>query len=146
VFYRQILSEKLILTCSTETYVIAIAKRLLHKIEHELGSFNKDPINEIDLIDENEIENDIEEQKHNLFTKEFKTLNSECKTIITLTLEGYSAEQIAKQMNYSSEQLLRIKRRKCKYNLIQKIKENPDYEKLRNANPEDFELPLWRDE
>ncbi|MDA3893216.1 MAG: sigma-70 family RNA polymerase sigma factor [Salinivirgaceae bacterium] len=142
VFYRQILNKKLVLSCTLETYIISIAKRALQTNERNFGSYTKEPINAYELIDEKEFSQVIEDQKHKLFVKEFKKLNEECRRVITLTLEGFNATQIKKRMNYSSESFVRIKRQRCKSYLTQKIKENPEYEKLRNANPEDFEFPL----
>jgi len=146
VFYRKILNKKLDLNCSVDTYIIAIAKNLLHKNEQEMGTFNKDSLSKIELTDEDPLNQQIEEQKHELFISEFNKLNDECKRIITLTLEGYSGTQIKNMMNYSTEEFVRIKRFRCKQYLTEKIKENPEYEKLRNPNPEDFELPIWRNE
>lgn len=146
IFYRQILDEKLTLSCTVETYIISIAKNILHKNEVELGFFNKTPLSKIELIDEIDVDQKIEEFKHKLFISEFKKLNEECRKIITLTLEGYDASQTKTLMKLSSVGYVRLKRLRCKNYLTERIKENPDYEKLRNANPEDFELPLWRDE
>ncbi len=143
IFYREILGRKLKLTCSVETYIISIAKRVLHQDKNRLGFFNKEPLTEFDLIEENEINQNIQEQRHRLFMSEFKKLNEECKRIITLTLEGYNSREIKQLMNFSSEDYVRIKRQRCKHYLTTKIKANPDYERLRNADPEDSQIPLW---
>ncbi|MBI9066222.1 MAG: sigma-70 family RNA polymerase sigma factor [Salinivirgaceae bacterium] len=148
IFYRQALEGNLSLSCTLETYIISIAKRVIHKEERDWYGRLKDGIDmddEIDDVDEI-VTKQIQEQKHRLFNHEFQKLDSECKTIISLTLEGYSSEEISKKMNFTSEEYTRNKRSKCKRYLIEQIKENPDYEKLRNANTENFELPVWENE
>ncbi len=147
VFYRKILNKKkLRLTCSVETYIISIAKNLLHANERELGFFNVIPISKIDIIDDDEnesIKHKIDEQKRKLFIDEFKKLSEECKRIISLTMEGYNSAQIKTIMKYSTENVVYARRMRCKQYLTEKIKNRPDYEKLRNAKPEDFELSVW---
>ncbi len=150
VFYRKILKKKkLRLNCSVETYLISIAKNLLHENERKLGFFNTTPISSLEIIDDNEIkdiEYRIKEQKQKLFIEEFNKLSYECKRIIKLTLEGYTAAQIKTMMNLLSEEYVYVKRLRCKRFLTKEIKNRPDYEKLRDANPENFELSVWRDE
>jgi hypothetical protein len=146
IFYRQILDKKLELNCAVETYIISIAKHVLLKNEPEGELHLKAPLTQVDLIDEVNFEQTIDEQRHKLFYAVFKNLSEECKRILTLTLEGHDASQIKLLMNYSSDDFVRIKRKRCKTYLTEKIKESPDYEQLRNANSEDYELPLWRDE
>lgn len=148
IFYRQALEGNLTLTCALETYIISIARRVVHKEERDWNSKLKDGLEMDDEIDDTDelAAKQIQEKKHQLFNHEFQKLNNECKTIITLTLEGYSSAEISKKMNYTSEDYVRIKRSRCKQYLIERIKENPDYEKLRNTNAEDYELPVWEDE
>ncbi|PKP10350.1 MAG: hypothetical protein CVU09_06785 [Bacteroidetes bacterium HGW-Bacteroidetes-4] len=152
IFYRQILDGNLELSCSVETYIISIAKRVFLKHEINWNYQFQEQESELDsLVPEDEqeqllIEKTIEEKKDELFQKTYRLLPPECQQLLSLTIEGYTAAEIARMLNHSSVEHTRNKRMKCKKYLIEKIKENPDYEKLRNANPKDFELPLRRNE
>lgn len=146
VFYRQILSKKLVLICTVETYIISIAKHCLLKNEHNIGLYNKEPINDDSLIDEVENEQNIIDQKHQLFVSEFKKLEPECQRVLSLTFQGKTSEEISKLMKYSSAQFVRLKRKRCKGYLTKRIKENPEYERLKDASSEDYEFPLRRQE
>ncbi len=138
IFYRQLIDKKLILTCTVDTYIISIAKRVLLKDEHNMSSLKKEPIINDDLIDELDTTRSIDEQRHALYIEEFKKLGEDCKRILTLTLEGYKASEIKTLMQYASDEFVRLKRQRCKNYLTNKIKENPDYEKLRDGKTEDL--------
>jgi DNA-directed RNA polymerase specialized sigma24 family protein len=152
IFYRQILEGNLTLTCSVETYIVSIAKRLF--LKHEINwnyQFQDQPNEMEEQISEDEdenvlIEKTIEEKKDELYRSTFKLLPLECQQVLSLTIEGYSSAEITKLMNYSTTEYTNNKRLKCKKYLIEKIKENPDYENLRNANTENYELPVRPDE
>lgn len=152
IFYRQILDGNLKLTCTAETYVISIAKRIFLKQEVQWNYQHQDQPNEIEepvsAEDEEQIliEKEIEEKKEELFRSTFRMLSPECQQVLSLTILGKNASAITQEMKYSSVEYTLNKRMRCKKYLIEKIKENPDYEKLRNANPENYELPVWRDE
>ncbi len=152
IFYRQILNGNLELSCSLETYIISIAKRVFLKQEINWNYQFQDEPDEMDeLVPENEqeqilIEKTIEDKKDELLQRTYRLLPQECQELLSLTIEGYSASEICRMMNHSSVEHTRNRRLKCKKYLIEKIKENPDYEKLRNANPEDYELPIRRND
>ncbi|MFA6402695.1 MAG: hypothetical protein WCX31_13915 [Salinivirgaceae bacterium] len=153
-FYRQILSGNLILTCSVHTYIVSMAKKNLLLNERHLSMQLRTELFEAEsIIDENDnsdekddFEKIILEKRREIFRTIYKTLSIECQQIIALTLKGYKTSEIAETMSLISEFYVRTKRMKCKQYLVEKIKENPDYEKLRNANPEDYEVPLRRNE
>jgi len=147
-FYRQIISKELELTCTVETYIISIAKRLLLANERVRLKFEYDEITEPDnLIDDDEFaETEIKEKKHQLFFKELNNLEKDCKKVLTHTLKGKSVREITQLMNYSSENFTKTKRARCRKYLIDKIKTNPWYEKLTESTPEDFELLIWGDD
>jgi len=145
IFYRQLYDNQLQLTCSIETYIVSIAKRILSKQSRDYHfSTNKSTSEGKELADEVEEFKDwdewVQNERHNLFLEEFKKLDKDCQKIITLSLKGFEAKVIKKKMKLGSEQYVKIKRQRCKTYLIEKIKENPKYEKLRNAKPEDIEL------
>lgn len=143
IFYRQALSNEIKLKCSLETYITAIARRVLLKEARDWSDRLKDNFNPDDTIDDIiELKTKkIKEKKHELFTCEFKKLSTECQNIISLTLQGYNLNQINQKLHYDSVDYLKMKRSRCKRYLIEKIKQNPDYEELRNTHPEDYELP-----
>ena len=150
-FYRQLLHNKIKLSCSVQTYIISIAKKNLLLNDRQLSFRLKAELIEAEnLIIENseneELEETIREKRRNLYKTIYKTLPIECQQIIALTLKGYNSLEIAETLNLLSEFYVRTKRMKCKQYLIEKIKEDPDYEKLSSTNPEDYELSVWEHE
>ncbi len=145
VFYRQILSEKINLTSTVDTYIISIARRVFLANERQRSKILNDYTSEPEtIVDEYEqVEANIQEQKHELFTNEFKKLARDCRRVLSFTLKGYSLKEITVRMNYSSEEYTKTKRARCRNYLIEKIKENPFYETLRDSTPEDIELFVW---
>ncbi|HAM98185.1 MAG TPA: hypothetical protein DCQ26_06205 [Marinilabiliales bacterium] len=147
-FYRQILTGKFELTCSLETYIFSIAKRVLLKNEQQWNTHYESVSSEkvLTIADEqvkNLKEKEIQEKKENILKKLYYSLDKESKQILSLTIEGYSVLEIKEQLQLESEAYVRKKRFTIKQYLIEKIKGTPDYEKLRNADPEDFELLVW---
>lgn len=143
-FYRQILGKKkLKLTCTVETYIISIARHILLKNEQAKGNYIL-PQADYDIVEEinehDDFETKIEERKRKLFISEFKKLDFESRRILTLTMEGKSTSEIKEIMNYNSNDHVRIKKQRSKLLLTENIKNNPAYEKLRDANPENFEF------
>ncbi len=145
VFYRQILSRQLNLTSTVDTYIISIARRIFLANDRQRSKLLSNDTSEPEtIIDEYEqIAVNIQEQKHELFTAEFKKLARDCRRVLSFTFKGYSLKEITVRMDYSSEKYTKTKRARCRNFLIEKIKENPYYETLRDSTPEDIELFIW---
>jgi len=148
VFYRGILSDKLTLTCSVETYIISIAKNVFYANERKRIKTVDDEStnNDAEPDDNGSIEALIEQKKHELFLSEFNKLGEDCQKVLSLTLNGLNAKEITEAMGYTSEKFTKTKRARCRGYLINSIKENPLYEKLRNSTAEDIELFVWGDD
>lgn len=147
-FYRQVLTKKLKLTCTVDTYIISIAKHLLLASERARIKTNNEDITELDnLVDDDEFaETKIKEKKYEIFLEEFNKLEKDCRRVLRHTLRGRSIAEITKIMNYSSEEFTKTKRKRCRRYLIEQIKKNPWYEKLTQTTSEDFELLIWGDD
>ncbi len=147
-FYRQILDGKTDIKNSVEAYIFSIAKRVLSRRDQPWSTNNNSISSDLlhEIADEQIIsiqEKKIQDRKETILKKLYYTLDSESRQILSLTIEGYSVHKIKEQMRLESEAYIRKRRYEIKQYLIEKIKENPEYEKLRNANPEDFELFVW---
>lgn len=142
-FYRQILGKRFELTSNVETYIIAMAKNLHHKKQRDWNNRIEDDVKDFEVIDDKD-ENEpilyLEKKQQQLFWEEFNKLKRGCRTIIKLTIQGLSSKQIAKKLKLGSDNYVKTKRARCKNELINNIKNNPEYEKLSNTNPEDIEL------
>jgi RNA polymerase sigma factor (sigma-70 family) len=71
-----------------------------------------------------------EELEMRLFRKYFLKLGEECRRILQLISEGVSYDEIAGEMGYKNEKVVRNKKYKCKEALIKMIKTDAEYQKL----------------
>lgn len=68
-----------------------------------------------------------DELEMSLFRKHFLRLGKECQKVLKMTLDNMPYDEIAKELGYKSEKIVRNKKYKCKEALIKMIKEDPEY-------------------
>jgi len=68
-----------------------------------------------------------DELEMRLFRKHFLRLGKECQKVLKMSLDNTPYEEIAKELDYKSEKIVRNKKYKCKEALIKMIKEDPEY-------------------
>lgn len=71
--------------------------------------------------------------RYSLYQRAFVTIPEDCQQIIRLTVEGVSQKDIAEKLGFRSENYIKKRKHFCKQYLINKIKEDPEFED-RNDN------------
>lgn len=77
----------------------------------------------MDRIDQDTPESDLEQkQRQEIFNQILEKTGERCKTIMTLSFEGYSMKEIAEKMNLVSEGMARKIKYNCKKELVEMVK------------------------
>lgn len=85
------------------------------------------------LYYEMEVEEDLlNTQKYLLFRSKFLELSTRCQALLQLFLEKIKMKDIAKKMDYASENVAKKQKHKCQKKLIQLIEASPLYQELSN--------------
>ena len=71
--------------------------------------------------------------RYSLYQRAYTNIPADCQEILRLTLDGVSQKEIAEKLGYRSENYVKKRKHYCKQFLIDKIKEDPEYE---NRNDE----------
>ncbi|MDC1107294.1 sigma-70 family RNA polymerase sigma factor [Prolixibacteraceae bacterium] len=134
VIYRKIQESNFELTCSFDTYLYAVCRNLWLK---ELKK--RDRISE-ELVDESlfssfELEDDMDDviqknERYRLYQKHFNMMGEDCKKLMTLFLKKVPLKEIARLMNYSSEQYAKKRKFRCKEYLIKSIQNDEEFKDL----------------
>lgn len=74
----------------------------------------------------------IAHQKYRLYRSKFETLSSRCQQLLQLFLEKVKLKDIARQMNYASENVAKKQKHNCQKKLISLIKNSALYQELTN--------------
>ena len=131
IIFRKVSNKELELTTRFHLYLFSICKRIwLKKLK-----INRN--REVPFAAEKEFgfEEHLEEQflksrKWALFHKKFQQLSEECRQALKMLFNGRSSKEIAETMGYSEDYAKR-KKYKCKLQLAELIKNDPDYNALR---------------
>lgn len=133
VVYKKIVAGQLTLHCKFSTYLYAVCKNLWiqNRKKHYLR-INK--LNEMSVVAEPVSDygiNDVDEKKE-LFEKHFRKLGPDCQKILRLYFNGATLEEICKEMGFSTVHHVSDKKYRCKKNLIERIKGDPNFRKRKN--------------
>jgi RNA polymerase sigma factor (sigma-70 family) len=146
LLFNKIRNNELTLTCSFNTYLMAIAKTQWLNILRKRKKIHI-PISEQEHLlecDEDLNEKLIQAEKERLITQYLGELPKECKKIMDLILNGSNLIEITDQMGYNSVQHTKNKKLKCKKNLISKIMSNPRFKELADGKcKENNSIPRW---
>lgn len=130
IIFRKASEKELALTTHFHFYLFSICKRLwLKKLKK---NWKKEvPFEE---VMEFSVEEDIAEQflktrKWILFNKKFQQLSEECRKALKMLFNGHSSKEIAEAMGYTEDYAKR-KKYKCKLQLVELIKKDPEYQAL----------------
>jgi len=74
----------------------------------------------------------IEQEKWDLFQEKIQLLSENCRTILKLYFDKIPNAKIAKDLDYSSENVVRQRVFKCKKKLSEFIQADPRYNELKN--------------
>lgn len=69
-----------------------------------------------------------EDLRYSAYQRAFGKIPDDCKKILKMTVDGVSQKEIASQLGLKSENYIKKRKHYCKEYLIQKIKEDPDFQ------------------
>lgn len=146
IIYRKLQKDKTTLNCSLKTYIYSVARLLwLKELENKRNrNINLEECDQFVDIEDNDYELVGVNERLKLYHEQFEQLSNDCKKILKLFLNNISIAEITKIMGYSSVQHTKNRRYRCKKSLIERIRNNPKYEELKNGNNDDNrEIPRW---
>ena len=133
VAFKQISADKLEIKTGFEAYLYGIARLVWLKIlrNKKIHTLNLNEIKETSTPYESleqTVEDDLEMR---LFRKYFRKLGPECQKLLQMITDKIPYTQIALELGYKSEKIVRNKKYKCKEYLMKMIKSDPEYRQIR---------------
>ncbi|MCX6332963.1 MAG: sigma-70 family RNA polymerase sigma factor [Bacteroidia bacterium] len=125
ILYNQICEDKLVLSADLKGYFFGIARNIwsnnlrLKKDTDEIQA---------DFPDESYPEDGYDQLLERVVSRAFERISPEYQTILTLFSEGNSYEVIASKLKMKNENYARRKKYLGKEALMEKIKEDPEYQ------------------
>jgi RNA polymerase sigma factor (sigma-70 family) len=134
VIFKKIRDEaKFKLTAAFTTYVYSISRLLWLKHLREIKKIEIDPLNR-DHEERIEFEEPSPVQDKDLrvaiYQRALLKIPEDCQKILQLTAQDITSKEIARQLGFRSESYVRKRRHFCKEFLVNKIKEDPDYQAM----------------
>ena len=121
------------LDAAFSTYIYSIARLLWLKHLRQIKKIEIDPLNR-DLEERIEFEepSPVEDQdlRMAIYQRTLQKIPEDCQKILQLTAQDLSSSEIAQQLGFRSEGYVRKRRHFCKEYLVNKIKDDPDYQAI----------------
>ena len=121
------------LTSAFNTYVYSVSRLLWLKHLRNIKKIEIDPLNR-DMEERIEFEEPTPVQDKDLrmaiYQKTLLKIPEDCQKILRLTAQDVSSREIAQQLGFRSEGYVRKRRHFCKEYLVNRIKEDPDYQAM----------------
>lgn len=132
IAYKQISENNFELRSGFDSYLYGISRLVWLKIlrNRSIHERNISKIEEAEFSYNTPDQFIEEELELRLFRKYFLKLGTECQKVLRLISENVSYEDIAKEMGYKSEKIVRNKKYKCKEALTKMIKADPEFRNL----------------
>ncbi|QZT38601.1 sigma-70 family RNA polymerase sigma factor [Halosquirtibacter xylanolyticus] len=134
VIYRKIQDGDFELTCSFDTYLYAVCRNLWLKELKKRDRFSEELVGDSQFASF-ELEDDMEEviqknERYRLYQKHFDLMGEDCKKLMSLFLKKVPLKEIARLMNYSSEQYAKKRKFRCKEYLVKSIQNDDEFGNL----------------
>ena len=115
------------------TYIYSIARLLWLKHLRQIKKIEIDPLNR-DMEERIEFEepSPVEDMdlRMAIYQRTLLMIPEDCQKILQLTAQDLSSSEIAQQLGFRSEGYVRKRRHFCKEYLVNKIKDDPDYQAM----------------
>jgi RNA polymerase sigma factor (sigma-70 family) len=117
---------------SIKGYLFGICRNIwLKKLNKEIRHRDEAKVMKVEEVDYQTPEYYlIDEEKKNILDKVLSRLGEMCKKVLTLWKLNYSMKEIAVEVGYKSEGVVRKKKHQCMKNLIKLVKEKPELKEL----------------
>ena len=133
VFKKLKEDQKFELTSAFTTYIYSISRLLWLKHLRNIKKIEIDPLNR-DLEEKIEFEPPSPVQDQDLrmaiYQRTLLQIPEDCQNILRLTAQDLTSSEIATQLGFRSEGYVRKRRHFCKEYLINRIKEDGDYQAM----------------
>jgi RNA polymerase sigma factor (sigma-70 family) len=134
IIYRKLKNNKLVLTCTFDTYLYSICRLLwLKQLDKRKNEREK-------IYDNQEYQDDIYDdylnrtiemnERYRLYQKHFQNLGKDCQKILQMFFNKIPLRQIAQVMGFKGEKYAKKRKYKCKEYLIKSIKQDMEYKKI----------------
>lgn len=132
IVYKKIVAGKFLLNCKFSTYLYAVCKRIWIQ-ERKKEYLRSNRMKEMSYASEPDLpyEQGILEDAKALFDKHFSKLSPDCQKILLLYFNGLTPEEIRIEMGINTLHHATDKKYRCKKNLIERIKNDPLFRKLK---------------
>lgn len=121
------------LTSAFSTYIYSISRLIWLKHLRNIKKIEIDPLNR-DMEERIEFEEPLPVQDKDLrmaiYQRTLLKIPEDCQKILKLTAQDITSKEIARQLGFRSEGYVRKRRHFCKDFLINRIKEDPDYQAM----------------
>ncbi len=121
------------LSSTFTTYIYSISRLLWLKHLKKIKKIDIDPLNR-DMEERIEFEEpppvEDKDLRFAIYQRTLLKIPEDCQKILRLTAEAISAKEIASQLGFRSEGYVRKRRHFCKEYLINKVKEDADYQAM----------------
>lgn len=124
VLFKKIQLNNLAEDTDVKAYVYGVSRNLWH--EHLRK--NKKIIDiDAELIDEFDPSKLLDTPLEQIVQRAFLKLKPECQEVLNLVIQGHDYSDIARRMNYKSEDYARRKKYLCKEELVKIVKADPEF-------------------
>src|SRR4030042_1644704 len=132
IIYRNVQRDEFNLTCKFSTFVYKICKNLWNKELRRRKFSHVSYYEKEDLLEEISFDTQTEKDLIKMYLKHIKNLSQSCQKILLLHFENRSIDEIMNVMGYKVRQTALDKKFRCKKQLIDAIKSDPEFNKLQN--------------
>lgn len=126
VIYQHIQNNKINEETNFKSYFWSVFSNLTlaHNRKYLQNKINIDSDNEEDIIDEELNVQYVKNLRSKIYIDHFNRLKDECKKLLKLFFKKMSIKKIAKKLGYKNEQVVKVKKYKCKDELVESIKKD----------------------
>ena len=121
------------LTASFTTYIYSIARLIWLKYLKQIRKIEIDPLNR-DMEERIEFEEPLPVEDKDLrmaiYQRTLSQIPEDCQKILRLTAEDVTSREIARRLGFRSEGYVRKRRHFCKEYLVNKIKDDDEYQAM----------------
>jgi len=132
IIYQKINLREFQIKCNFKTYLYSVCRFLWIR---ELTKKQKceDITDELpDLYGSEPLNSKLELKGQKIFSRHFNELCEDCQKVLKMYFSNVSMEEICNIMGYRNIQIAKDKKYRCKKNLLTRIYEDPEYQKLKN--------------
>lgn len=129
IIYRKIKEGNFELTSSFKSYIYSVCRYIwIKQLSRQKENIeNQNIYIEYDNIPDITIDEYKRNEQYKLHQKHFKRLEKDCRKLLKLFLKNVPSKDIAEKLGIDSQEYLRLKKHRCKEQLVRYIKSDPNY-------------------